>query len=815
MNKIEFQRRLEEVDSLIARGKYSDAVKKCDLMNLDLCDQPRRLQNIAKAYEKCRRYADAEDLLILAREHAPRSRSILYHLCSVATKAGEVEEAKTYYREFCEMTRNDPERFLLQYRIARADEEPAEKLAEILENYKREEPDDRWMLELAKLYVTVGDKEKAVAVLEDIDLWFDGGKYVSAARALHAELTGEIPSAKAEEEASEDVYTEGDYGENAPDVHTEEVIVSRPAEPEAAVEYTEEMLTELPEETLKEIALGAEDEDLKKERSGASSNPYGAPTAEPEMLSEEELKALAKNVSYYSVPSYKTPVTDVNYEEDNAPVSEEPAVDATPEKKSFAIPEYFAAEEIENAEEPAEEEKTPSEPKGMEDMTFTMDAGIFSVTSHEEKMSGAKEDLPAGASEEKEALLKAASAEEDGLLQVEIEIPDEDDYGEIPYKDPDVVKAEEEARKKAAEAADPQNWSYLTFDDENAEELFNEMPKETGEPAPVIMPEDFFSEEDAFDIPEIQPAFDETEETGDADPDAVSGEGNASAKAALEKSDEAKTPADDRVPSDKPDASANAGTLAESEETEDDILGGMNSFLLEMKERNNDSKLFGNLPVEPQVDETTWHFMVFGETNMLTTEAAREHMKEIAEENPSCPQRMLKISSEKIGGASIVNSLDRFLGNMVIVEQAGSLSDAQLMEFAKVLDRDDRSLLIAFTDSKDDMIEMFRRVPKLAESFTAVFEGKKFNAKDLVNTAKEYLFNEKARMTEEAEKLVYEKARRLLSEKTGFYKNSIREYAELALIKADRGFLGLGRGKCDREGYTIVDAKHFRKADKA
>ena len=76
MNKYEFQQRLDEVDSLIAAGKYADAVREADELNLDLVTQPSRLQRLAKAYEKCRRYMDAEDLLLSAREHAPKSRGI-------------------------------------------------------------------------------------------------------------------------------------------------------------------------------------------------------------------------------------------------------------------------------------------------------------------------------------------------------------------------------------------------------------------------------------------------------------------------------------------------------------------------------------------------------------------------------------------------------------------------------------------------------------------------------------------------------------------------------------------------------------------
>ena len=107
-----------ERNLLIANGRYTDAVTACDELNLDQLRSPKDLQKIAKAYEKCRRYADAEDILLQARERAPRSRSTLFHLCTVAVKAGDLESAHAYYNAFCNVAPDDKERYVLQYRIA-------------------------------------------------------------------------------------------------------------------------------------------------------------------------------------------------------------------------------------------------------------------------------------------------------------------------------------------------------------------------------------------------------------------------------------------------------------------------------------------------------------------------------------------------------------------------------------------------------------------------------------------------------------------------------------------------------------------------
>ncbi|MBR6322974.1 MAG: hypothetical protein IKR59_08905, partial [Lachnospiraceae bacterium] len=240
MNKLEFQRRLDEVETLIADGNYAEAVNECDRLNLDLLDQPRVLQNIAKAYEKCRRYADAEDLLLMAREIAPKSRGILFHLCSVSIKAGEMEEAHRYYDEFEKRAKYDTQRFVLQYRIARAENQPDSELIRILSELRKEEPDDRWMFELARLQAKNGMLEESRQTCEDIDLWFNSGKYVSMAQELHAQLLGEAYSAEEDAAAAAEDTSAGEDSGPLP-----ELIVPLPGIPS---QKKPEVKEEAPEE---------------------------------------------------------------------------------------------------------------------------------------------------------------------------------------------------------------------------------------------------------------------------------------------------------------------------------------------------------------------------------------------------------------------------------------------------------------------------------------------------------------------------------------------------------------------------------------
>ena len=375
MNKQEFQRRLDEVETLIADGKYAEAVTECDLLNLDLLDQPRVLQNIAKAYEKCRRYADAEDLLLLAREFAPKSRGILFHLCSVSIKAGELEEAHRYYEEFEKRAKYDTQRFVLQYRIAKAENQSDEVLMKILDNFRKEEPDDRWMFELARLQAKNGLLEESRSTCEDIDLWFNSGKYVSMAHELLAQLKGEAYVPEDAEEAQEtpekqetpepqetkkEIEKKAEPAEEKPRERSafqpfrgaseEEILkqetreiptmnIQRESEEIPPIDYDfsgiSDMIDEIQAEKKEQERIQSS---IAPEDTAASENPAEV-TKEQEA---EEFDAERDALEYGDTRVY--PVDEVVFPE--VPAAEDPAEDA-----ADAVPEIIEAESAEDAEE--------------------------------------------------------------------------------------------------------------------------------------------------------------------------------------------------------------------------------------------------------------------------------------------------------------------------------------------------------------------------------------------------------------------------------------------------------------------------------
>ena len=825
MNKAEFQERLLQGLTLIEKKNFSGAVDVLDELNLDSVRDPRVLQNIAKAYEKCRRYEDAEDLLLQAKDYAPRSRGTLFHLCTLAIRIGDLSAAVRYYNEFCQIAKYDSERFILQYRIAQAEGRDDKELIAILENFKGEEPDDRWMFELAKLYAQNGRANEALEVCDEISLWFYNGKYVQLARALRAELTGEAALAPDgdEESAGEDNAEEANTFDAWADSMTEESEQEKAQEIPAAEEEAEEEAPETPEEEpnawpeeehdelAEENMVNADLFDIVDE--DADMKIYGGGAKEPPKKREEESDDMAfiPDVSVFQndeedertrrdifEANDELEIREIDEDEklpEGERIEDEAMAEPFPEPKWESVAAEKQADFIEENDEEAEAaEEAP------EELTLEVSEEVSEETEEEagewagegadepaETFAEPSEDLVEAPAELAEASAETVAEPAEAPMEtpaetvekpVEMDETEEEaaflealsvDFGNA------VVPAPKDRPNAPYTEASEDGWQHIDAEEEDEHIIFNV----TGPiRRPLVRPETA-AEEEATPTVEI----DETARTEEPAPAVLAEE-----------------------PAEEPEAEEELRRPSEEEDEIDDLEEQLSA-------READSLKLGNLPVEPEFDGRIWHFIVFGDNREQNLERAREVMKELQNRFPSAPKRMLKTSAERFENANIVQSFDFFLGNMVIIENAAALSDSQLRDFSRVLEKDDLSCLIALTDTEEHFAQMFSRVPEIAGSFTAAFEGRPVMARDLVNTAKEYLLHQGAKMDPEAQTICYEYARKLLKEGQGFYRSRIRDYAAKALDLATRGgFRTLFSGAEGEDGFTHISARFFTKA---
>lgn len=114
----------------------------------------------------------------------PLGKGLLYKLTDLALRENNIQEAEAYYREFCELSGDDPRQYLLRFLILEAKDAPLEQQINSLERYCQEELDEKWLYHLAELYHQANQADDCVRICDKIMLMFGLGKYVDKAMEL-------------------------------------------------------------------------------------------------------------------------------------------------------------------------------------------------------------------------------------------------------------------------------------------------------------------------------------------------------------------------------------------------------------------------------------------------------------------------------------------------------------------------------------------------------------------------------------------------------------------------------------------------------
>ena len=192
MDKFEYKVKSDEIKTLISEGQYQRAVEIADEIDWRRVKSVMMLCTISDLYKMVRRYEDSRDLLLLAYERHPGGRTIVFSLCELFIKMGDVYQAVEYYKEYVAVAPKDSGRYILQYKLYEAQDVSLEERIAVLEEMKRKDYREKWAYELAYLYHRVGLATKCVEECDELILWFGDGKYVVKAmelKMLHQALT--------------------------------------------------------------------------------------------------------------------------------------------------------------------------------------------------------------------------------------------------------------------------------------------------------------------------------------------------------------------------------------------------------------------------------------------------------------------------------------------------------------------------------------------------------------------------------------------------------------------------------------------------
>ena len=194
MDKYEYKLKTEQMLELMENGAYNRAAEIADAIDWKRVRNATMLTNVSDIYEKNGDYQKSYEVLNIAYHRAEGSRKVLYRLCTLALKTGNVDEAIDYYDDFIQVAPKDPNQHILKYKILRPRRAPIEQQIEALEEFKKAEYLEEWAFELAKLYQEAGMTAECLEECDDLILWFSEGKFVYKAMELKMQYKQLTPS---------------------------------------------------------------------------------------------------------------------------------------------------------------------------------------------------------------------------------------------------------------------------------------------------------------------------------------------------------------------------------------------------------------------------------------------------------------------------------------------------------------------------------------------------------------------------------------------------------------------------------------------
>lgn len=191
MEKYRIYVKIEEIRELLREGKNEEALELTDGMD------PGRIKGnfdcsvLAQVYLHNGMLSKAKECFEVMFERQ-KSRRVAMELVNLSIRLKQAGDAEKYFEEYRALAPADYYNYIFRYKIDKLENKPLNELAASLEALKEAEFFDNWGYELAKVYHKMGEKEKCVAVCDEVILWFGEGEPVERAKALKAYYNGEI-----------------------------------------------------------------------------------------------------------------------------------------------------------------------------------------------------------------------------------------------------------------------------------------------------------------------------------------------------------------------------------------------------------------------------------------------------------------------------------------------------------------------------------------------------------------------------------------------------------------------------------------------
>ncbi len=184
MDRYEFNLKIDQIKKLAEKKDFKTASKIGKAMDLRKVKDWQVLALLIQVHDNAGDLEEAREVAILAYNKNLGGRRLVYKLADISVRLKDYDEAYELYKDYVKMAPKDLGRYLLLYKIKKAEHANVEELIEILEEYREHEIDEKYLCELAYLYSAVGQVENCVSVCDEIITLFRDGVYVERAIEL-------------------------------------------------------------------------------------------------------------------------------------------------------------------------------------------------------------------------------------------------------------------------------------------------------------------------------------------------------------------------------------------------------------------------------------------------------------------------------------------------------------------------------------------------------------------------------------------------------------------------------------------------------
>lgn len=780
LDKEEFRIKLEEINRLVEKKNYKDAMEVVDSIDWRRVKNVRTLCVVGEIYAANKRYEDSKEIFLLAYHRAPIGKNILYRLIEVSLKMKDIQEAEEFYEEFLEIAPNDSTRYILNYKISKEKQVPLDQQIRILEEYKEKEFTERWSYELAKLYYQNGDTEKCLDLCNEMVLWFSEGKYVMKALDLKNRmgmLTGAekekydkqfIPNLTTVEEAAElntdkdsqeisEIEKAGDEGPVIESVRIDERDINGA-----------ESLQEKISKGIRDIFSGKKKEDSEELTEEESETPA-------EEVQEEMIKDISSEEEPTNVPELEPEDAVIH-----APKNPGQSVFSDIEERI----EEFTEEEIEH--DPEEDAQEVTEEKQNEKDAAPEKATEFKMPELEIPESMKNFDV--------DASLETEIPQAPNICLPGMDKEDSDKEFDFNLEDTILAAASEQGIEIPKETIQPKKPVKALEPEEDPDDFMTEEDLQSAEdefmngPAGRNADEDDLAETVEIPVKEVKHSKKEKsaklltqEEELEQFIDSIQPETNA----------------EDIIPRDK--------KMTEDEEKLFTYFAKVPGLREQIVEALYDVQINAS-------DKTskTGNVIVMGGRETGKTRLISGLIPAICKELNLEASKVAYVFADQINDKNIAEIVKKMSGGFLVIENANQLTKETVEQLNKAMEFRTDGLIVIIEDEKIGMRKLIARFPKFTSKFTSMINIPVFTNDELVNFAKVYT-REKGYMIDQMGMLaLYNLISTSQKEDQPMNIGAVKDMIDNAIMKSKGGIRKLiSKKKVNQDGYKVLYEKDF------